>query len=294
MFDFRYHALSLVAVLVALGLGLLLGVAIGDKELVSSAKKDLVDDLRGDVRHANKRADDLQDQLSRRDDFEGQAYPALVRDTLPGERIGLVFLGSSSSDVYDSVKGALQNTGADLGFVGVVREPADLKALASRAGGTRYEALADDGDLLEPFAERVGHGLVTGGQLAKRERSALLSSFSGELDGVDAVVVYRAPTRPGDKDADKVRALEEGLIAGMRDADVPVAGVETTGTDPSQIGWFRDRGLPSVDNVDHVPGRAALVFVLSGDADGTYGEKGTAEGLLPRVVGAATSTVTTP
>jgi len=81
-----------------------------------------------------------------------------------------------------------------------------------------------------------------------------------------------------------VRALEEGLIAGMRDADVPVAGVETTGTDPSQIGWFRDRGLPSVDNLDHVPGKAALVFVLSGDADGTYGEKSSAEGLLPRVV----------
>ena len=59
VFDFRYHALSLVAVLVALGLGLLLGVAIGDKELVSSANKDLVDDLRGDVRHANQRADEL-------------------------------------------------------------------------------------------------------------------------------------------------------------------------------------------------------------------------------------------
>jgi hypothetical protein len=294
VFDFRYHALSLVAVLVALGLGLLLGVAIGDKELVSSAKKDLVDDLRGDVRHANRRADDLQSELRRRDDFESQAYPALVRDTLPGERVGLVFLGSSSSDVYDSVRGALQNTGAQLGFVGVVREPADLGALAKRAIDTRYGALADDGDLLEPFAERVGRGLVTGGALAKRERSALLSSFSGELDGVGAVIVYRSPQRPGDKDADKVRTLEEGLVAGMRDADVPVAGVETTGTDPSQIGWYRDRGLPSVDNLDHVPGRAALVFVLSGDADGTYGEKSSAEGLLPRVVGGSTATTTTP
>src|SRR4051812_37535548 len=289
MFDFRYHALSLVAVLVALGLGLLLGVAIGDKELVSSAKKDLVDDLRGDVRHANKRADDLQGELRQRDTFEGQAYPALVRDTLPGQRVGLVFLGSSSSDVYDSVRGALQNTGAELGFVGVVREPADLDALAKRATGTRYGALPTEGDLLEPFAERVGRGLVTGGELAKRERSALMSSFSGELDGVDSVIVYRSPARPGDKDADQVRTLEEGLIAGMRDADVPVAGVETSGTDPSQIGWFGDRGLPSVDNVDHIPGRAALVFVLSGDADGRYGEKASAEGLLPRVVGTPTA-----
>jgi hypothetical protein len=289
VFDFRYHALSLVAVLVALGLGLLLGVAIGDKELVSSAKQDLVNDLRGDVRNANKRADELQNEVRQRDGFEAQAYPALVRATLPGERVGLVFLGSSSSDVYDSVRGALQGTGAELGFVGVVREPPDLDALAARATGTRYEALGDDGDLLGPFAERVGTGLVTGGALAKRERSALMSSFSGELDGVDAVIVYRTPARPNDKSADQVKALEEGLVAGMRDADVPVAGVETTGTDPSQIDWVRDRGLPSVDNVDHIPGRAALVFVLSGDADGRYGEKASAEGLLPRVVGASTT-----
>jgi len=283
-----------VAVLVALGLGLLLGVAIGDKELVSSAKRDLVKDLRGDVHNANKRADALQAELRRRDDFERQAYPALVRDALAGERVGLVFLGSSSSDVYDGVRDALQGTGGELGFVGVVREPADVDGLARRAGGTRYAQLGADGDLLGPFAQRVGHGLVSAGELAKSERSALMSSFSGELDGVDAVIVYRSPARPNDKDADAVDALEQGLVAGMRDANVPVAGVETTGTDPSQIGWFRDRGLPSVDNVDHVPGRAALVFLLAGDADGTYGEKSSAEGLLPRVVGSPTTTTSGP
>ena len=35
MFDVRYHALSLAAIFIALVVGLLLGVAIGDKELVS-------------------------------------------------------------------------------------------------------------------------------------------------------------------------------------------------------------------------------------------------------------------
>jgi len=40
MFDFRYHALSLVSVFLALVLGLLLGVAIGDRGLVSSAERD--------------------------------------------------------------------------------------------------------------------------------------------------------------------------------------------------------------------------------------------------------------
>ena len=41
MFDVRYHALSLAAIFIALVVGLLLGVAIGDKELVSSARNDV-------------------------------------------------------------------------------------------------------------------------------------------------------------------------------------------------------------------------------------------------------------
>jgi Copper transport outer membrane protein, MctB len=54
VFDFRYHALSLVSVFLALVLGLLLGVAIGDKGLVSSAEHDVRASLRGDVRKAQR------------------------------------------------------------------------------------------------------------------------------------------------------------------------------------------------------------------------------------------------
>jgi len=46
--DFRYHALSLVAVFLALGIGIVLGVTIGDS-LVSDADQNLRDSLRDDV-----------------------------------------------------------------------------------------------------------------------------------------------------------------------------------------------------------------------------------------------------
>ena len=52
MFDFRYHAVSLVAVLVALVVGVLLGVAIGDAGLVSSAEKSVRASLHADVNRA--------------------------------------------------------------------------------------------------------------------------------------------------------------------------------------------------------------------------------------------------
>jgi hypothetical protein len=285
VFDFRYHALSLVAVLVALGIGLLLGVAIGDQELVGGARRDLVKGLRGDLSNARGKADQLQADLNQRHDFEDQAFPALVSGQLSGQRVGLIYLGGSSRDIYDDVRNAVDAAGGELRFSAGVREPPDLGALADRASGTRYASLAGDESLLRPFAERVGRGLSLGGALAKQERSALFDSFSGDLDGVDAVVVARSGDRSSDDDnAKQIDDIEKGLVAGLDATSVPVVGVERTDTTPSHVNWYRDRGIASVDDVDDVAGRVALVFALAGRASGAYGVKGTAEGILPRVV----------
>ena len=64
MFDYRYHALSLAAVLFALALGVLIGVAIGDTNLVSSAKNGVVHNLQSEVGEARTQAEGLQDKLT--------------------------------------------------------------------------------------------------------------------------------------------------------------------------------------------------------------------------------------
>jgi hypothetical protein len=132
----------------------------------------------------------------------------------------------------------------------------------------------------------MGVQLVQGGKLVTQERPALMQSFSGDLGVLDGIVVVRDPDRPEESDEQKgtTETLEDGIVSGMNRTDVPVVGVEELDTDPSQIGWYRDRGLASVDSVDQLSGRAALVFALAG-ADGAYGLKSSAEALLPRVVG---------
>jgi hypothetical protein len=286
VFDFRYHALSLVAVFLALAVGLLLGVAIGDSGLVSSAKQDIEDSLRGDVKASRAEAADLRAQLAQHDDYERQTFPDLVAGRLAGDQIGLVFLGDSDEQITDEVRDALEPAGATLRWVGALREPPDVEQLADRAEGSPYAAMSIDPTLLSPFAHRMGVQLIQGGKLVMQERPALMQSFSGDLGVLDGIVVVRDPDRPEESDEQKgtTETLEDGIVSGMNRTDVPVVGVEELDTDPSQIGWYRDRGLASVDSVDQLSGRAALVFTLAG-ADGAYGLKSSAEALLPRVVG---------
>ncbi len=76
------------------------------------------------------------------------------------------------------------------------------------------------------------------------------------------------------------RTSSTGIVRGITDNPVAAVGVERTGTEPSQVPWYRDHGLSSVDDVDLVAGQAALVFALSG-ATGSFGLGPRAEALLP-------------
>lgn len=286
MFDFRYHALSLVAVFLALALGLVIGVAIGDKGLVSSAERDIRASLRGDVRDALRRVDELNGRLADHRRFEREAYPVLVGGRLEAKRrIGLVALDDVSDGVVSSVRDALGQTGARLVSVTVVREPPSVAALAERSVDTRYEELNGRPDLLKPFGRRIGWQLVEGGRLIRQVRSALFSASSGSLGQLDGIVLVRSSSVDDLEGDDRrvAKAVEEGLVAGLVESGVSTVGVERSNTEDSQIEWFKDRGLSTVDNVDQVAGKAALVFALAG-AEGSFGVGPGVDALLPRAV----------
>jgi hypothetical protein len=277
MLNFRYHALSLVAVFLSLAIGLLLGVAIGDKGLVSSAEQDVRASLRDDVRDAQAERDDAREQLIERQAFEREAYPALVGSRLAGRRIALIELGAPSDRMWNLTKDALQGSGARLTSVSVIREPLQLEELAAAAHGTRYERLTEDPELLHPFATRVGIQFTHGGRLLRAVRRDLLQQGSGALNGADGVVVVRNAPQLEGEEADATDTFEDGLVRGLRAHDLPVVGVETTDAEVSQVEWFKDHELSSVDDLDDPIGRAALVFALAGQR-GSFGVKATADG----------------
>jgi hypothetical protein len=253
--DFRYHALSLVAVFLALGIGIVLGVTVGDS-LVSEADQNLRDSLRDDVTEAREDIRDEQQLGSQREDVIEEAAPVVSEGRLRGTSIALVATGELPDDVADAAEEAVESAGGELARTTVYTPPDRPRSRRVR----RQERL---------------------GRRAGRRSSAM-----------DAVVVYRHPPAEPEGD-DAVRdlelreAFEEGLFKGLRDN---VVGVEALSTDPSQVGWYGDSDAPSVDNIDVTAGRLALVLLLeetvlgqfTGDRpDGAYGYKDTADRALP-------------
>lgn len=287
MFDFRYHALSLVAVFLALAVGLLLGVAIGDKGLVSGAENDLRSSLRHDVVQARADADDARHALTDRQEIEAKDfYPIMVADRLSGMRVGVIAFGSVPDSYVDDVRSALDPTGGRLVSVSVIREPPDLSALAAASKGTPFAKVAKRPALLGRLGRKVGRQFRNGGGFLADIRPALLSQgrSSGTLDGLEGVVLVHTRSDPDSAgDRRRVDAFESGIVKGLVGRGVRVVGVESTDETPSSIPWMQDRGLTSVDDLDRVEGRTALVYALTGE-EGTFGVKSTASALLPTIV----------
>jgi hypothetical protein len=284
MFDYRYHALSLAAVLFALAVGVLIGVAIGDSNLVSSAQNGIVRNLRSEVSDSQRDLEHVGSKLSEEEALSASLWPFAVRDLLTGRSVGLVFLGNSSDIVDSAVRDGVGEANGNVKAVVAVREPLELSGVAAQASGTHYTALASDPSLVRRFGVRIGKELVGGGHLIERVRTTLLSSYDGELGKLEGIVVMRSEPSGMSPEAAKITGeFESGLIAGVVSAGVPAVGVELSGTAPSQVSWYKGENMASVDDVETVAGRAALAFALAGahGVHGAYGTKSIAEALLP-------------
>jgi hypothetical protein len=279
----RYHATSLIAVFLALAVGILIGAEFGGDALTET-RKNLEQSLVGNLQDARSHADDLSGELSRANEFDEKIYPVLTRDLLLGKRYAVVAMGGLPSEITAAVEDALGPTGAKLIGVGVVREPVDMSGLAAELTDTRFEEIRTEPEQLTELGVGVGRQIVIGGTLPELVRGSLFSRASGEFGALDGVIVVRGqPENMGPVQRSTANQLETAMLKGMTATRVPVVGVESTSTEPSSISFFQSNGLSTIDDIDITAGEVSLVAALRG-AEGSFGVKSSADRLLPELL----------
>jgi hypothetical protein len=276
----RYHATSLIAVFLALAVGILIGAEFGGDALTQT-RKDLEHSLVGNLQDARSEAAELNGELGRSEEFGERVYPVLTRGELSGMEIGIVAFGGLPGEVTSAVEDALAPTGAKLVAVGVVREPVDVNGLAGDLSQTRFAQLRTEPEQLTELGTGIGRQLVLGGTLTEVVRGHLFSRASGNFGGLDGVIVVRdQPEDLGPVQKGRASQLETAMLGGIAATRVSTVGIETTTTEPSSVSFFVANDLSTVDDVDLTAGKLAMVFALLG-TEGSFGVKGSADRLLP-------------
>src|SRR4051794_4740260 len=285
MLNFRYHALSLVAVFLALAIGIVLGVTIGDS-LVSDAERALRGNLRADVERAHADANKALGEVAGRDRMLDQIYPSLANARLGGERVAVVSWGPLPNNVESGVRDAISKGGGRIDSISTFDKP--LTALKDGLGRAIFAEETADDTSLDALGRNLAGSIAGGGQLVKALRAQFPDDFAGRFRRADAVVFYEAP-KPDDgsdadgvkeRDDDRAQTIESAMIDELTKHTIAVVGVEASNTEPSQIGRYKSLKLSSSDSVDKSGGRLALVYALAG-AHGNFGLKQSAEKPLP-------------
>lgn len=283
MIDFRYHAMSIAAIFVALALGLLLGVTLGDTNLIADVRGNLEDSLKHDLTEARQQAADRKDAIDRQNDFIGSAYPRLVSGDLAGQRVATIGSADVAQSTLRSVTRAVEPAGADVAYIAQLLAKPQYTKIAAALG---VSSLLKDSTPTAAEADQLGRAVgrrIARGRNATAMRRLVFSRFSGDFkrSRLFAYARQQAPDVEGDRD--KVYdGFERGVVAGLAQQAERVAGVESTTTAPSNIEWYNSLGLSTVDDIEAYAGYYALVAIFNG-AKGDFGTKETADSIVPQV-----------
>ncbi|MGH2995876.1 MAG: copper transporter, partial [Gaiellaceae bacterium] len=187
MFDLRYHVASLAAVFLALIVGILVGVALSNPDLVEQTELDLQQEQ---IARLNEQLDDARsrvDQQRAAESFVDAAYDAVMSDRLAGRQIVVVFVGSvkRGPGLNSAVERALADAGADVVRLRALTVPVDAEALQSRLAGRPALAGYLGEDHLSDLGRDLGRELVEGGE------TPLWDVLAGDL-----VAERRGPAQP--------------------------------------------------------------------------------------------------
>ncbi len=302
MISLRYHLVAIVAVFLALAVGLLAGSAFVEPALVKQLQRE-TDNLRDDVRDLENRDTQNRAEVESLNAFVDAALPYLTEDRLLGHSVVVVAQEGVEDAVLGQAQRSLQDGGADVvavvqardeiasddpetqaqlaELIGASDAPADqLPALTASALAVR---LAGGGGGAAPEDDLLAQ-LLSAGFLAP-VGSGLSASTLAEIGSLGQVVVVLG----GGQDEEPVLSPEDfavPLVDELAALGTPAAAGESATTVLGFVEQVRGTdGIVTVDDLDLSMGGAALVLgldeLLITGQGGTYGIKDGAEPLPP-------------
>lgn len=278
MVDLRYHITSLVAVFLALGIGIVVGSTVVGSEGLLSEQQVLIDRLENDffrLRQENSQykmeISEFELQKTKYQQFAADVFAFIAKDSLQGKKILMVKTGDFPE--IEQLARELEFAGAAVEIIAINREMPGIEKLLAAAEN-------QIGDFWNQIGSYISQDKNTdfGNRALETMREQGVLGITGFLEGApDAVILAGGSSIQGQRLFQKI---DGKLISALKQHDVPVVGVEFTTAALSYIKDYQSLGISTVDNADTYLGKLALVKVLCGYT-GNYGVKQTADAIMP-------------
>jgi hypothetical protein len=305
--DFRYHLVSLIAVFLAVALGIIIGTTALNEPLQANIEGQ-VTELEQDKRSLEDRTQQLQAQLETADAFGQAVAPALVDGALDGNSV-LLIAGNEdvTAETVEEISALIGESGGSV--AGTIRlqpeytDPSSASALQSYVTGSGLPPGAqlpptdDAGQLVASLLAQVLMVPADGGTppdsaaiasvLAGLTSLNVLTPESPSVSPADYVVFLTAGTFTGEGADERNETLIELVSALDAEGSGAVVVGDPASAQPSGlVGAIRadpdlSTTISTVDNVGTAAGRISTVLALAAEGEGISGAYGIGEDAQP-------------
>lgn len=279
MFNVRYHIASLVAVFLALALGLVLGGLVVQQGTLDGQQDALVQGLRDEFDAIRTENSELKAENEELAAFSTDAVDQWVEGRLEGRTV-VVLVNSGREDGMRAASDAIADAGGQAATVTMLKpgfglDDAELRSLVESMTGATGDPLASlTASLAAEWATPAANRPMT---------ELLVSQDVLSIDGlpeaaaVSGIVDIASPEGASDPAAVM-------LAVDIDDSGLPAVGAQTPGTDTGKAAAAADEGIAGLDGLGTVVGRYSLVALLSGAEPGYFGPVSAAQAAYPPLV----------
>jgi hypothetical protein len=280
MVSFRYHLVTIVAVFLALAVGILMGTTVVKQGVVETLTQ-RTDKAVAAANNLRKDVNDLRQQLATWNDFARAAEPLLVQGQLSGQTVVMVSAEGVELSEVNGVRNALTSAGAEVSAVLLATPRLGLQDQGVRTQLAGLLGLPDTSDpaaLAKGAADGLAARLAQGppGDITTPDMLEQLSSANlfvirenpqglGHVGGpTQPVVVLSGGTGTPVPDP---QSFFVPMVEALVTAAQPVVAGETLDTAYPFVSLLRRDGAVdgravTVDDADQVSGRVAIVLGL--------------------------------
>lgn len=300
MISFRYHLVSVVAVFLALALGIIIGTTALNGPITTDLRKQ-VNTLKSDRTSLANQVKALQTQVGDASDFAAAYGPSIVANTLDKQNVLVVAMPGASSTTRDGIEKELGQAGAKVtGRITLQpsyvdqRRGNDIVSLAT----TNHPICVTLPEVSDPG--QLGGAVLAGvllGHCQKTDLDSVVAGFSSlhmlsvddsSIQGSTTVVVIGTGSL---SQGDYAAGMELSFVTALQQAGghVVVAGNSASATQAGLVASVRasnddKQAVATVDNADTAIGQVSTILALLNALNsniGHYGTAKTADSLFP-------------
>ncbi|MDF2546448.1 MAG: hypothetical protein K0R93_1346 [Anaerosolibacter sp.] len=285
--NLKYYVITIVAIFLAIGIGIFIGIMLDGQELIVEQQQQLVSQLEskfGDFKakqdEQQQRIDFLNAEREKNLRFIDTAYPEMAANKLKG--LDVLILETSEDYAYSGISEPFKLAGVQSVTNILIKDSFFLAddVTAQEVAATLQLKGSSKEEIQKQLIRSFTNALVKGDNIHLLEylnEQKMIDYPEGVSFPVDHIVIA------GGSSTDEkgiLNSLEVPMINIIKASNIPVMAVEKLNVGFSNIPDYKKLRISTVDNVDTIIGKISMLMVVSGQ-EGHFGEKETAEQLLP-------------